>query len=74
MLSTVKKTLSSPRGAALLRKGKKGNDPVDELYGALRLPKPVDVLLDEMRGPRRETRSKAAVYSPEALTGRTPQR
>lgn len=40
------------KGAVLLRKGRKGQHPVDEVYGILKLEKPVDVLLDEMRGPR----------------------
>jgi antitoxin PrlF len=36
----------------LVRKGVRGNHPVDQVFGRLRLAKPVDVLLDEMRGPR----------------------
>jgi len=40
------------RGGVLLRKGGRGAHPVDELFGRLTLPKSVDVLLDEMRGPR----------------------
>jgi len=39
-------------GSALLRKGTPGLHPVDQLFGRLKLPKPVDALLDEMRGPR----------------------
>lgn len=37
---------------ALLRKGGRGVHPVDAVYGKLRLRRPVDELLDEMRGPR----------------------
>lgn len=36
----------------LLTKGTPGEHPVDKLFGTLRLPAPVDALLDEMRGPR----------------------
>jgi AbrB family looped-hinge helix DNA binding protein len=36
----------------LLRKGVKGAHPVDRVYGIFRLGRPVDELLDEMRGPR----------------------
>ncbi len=39
-------------GEAILRKGGGLNHPVDRVYGRLRLAKPVDVLLDAMRGPR----------------------
>ncbi len=39
-------------GGAFLRKGGAGMHPVDRLFGSLKLPGPVDVLLDEMRGPR----------------------
>ena len=38
--------------AVVLRKGTAGPHPVDRLYGCLRLEKPVDLILDEMRGPR----------------------
>jgi AbrB family looped-hinge helix DNA binding protein len=37
---------------AVLRKGPAKSHPVDAVYGTLRLPAPVDELLDEMRGPR----------------------
>ncbi len=40
-----------PEGA-LLRKGTVGEHPVDKVYGLLKLHASVDVLLDEMRGPR----------------------
>jgi AbrB family looped-hinge helix DNA binding protein len=39
-------------GEAVLRKGGGASDPVDRVYGRLRLGKPVDVLVDAMRGPR----------------------
>jgi antitoxin PrlF len=39
-------------GAVVMRKGSSGEHPVDRLYGTLRLPRPVDAILDEMRGPR----------------------
>jgi AbrB family looped-hinge helix DNA binding protein len=35
----------------LVRKGVRGDHPVDRIFGRLRLPKPVDVLVDEMRRP-----------------------
>ena len=48
-------------GEALLRKGGE-EDPVDRVYGMLHLDRPVDALLDEMRGPapkpRRRTRRR----------------
>jgi len=39
-------------GEAVMRKGGTGAHPVDAVYGKLRLPGPVDELVDEMRGPR----------------------
>jgi AbrB family looped-hinge helix DNA binding protein len=39
-------------GGALLRKGGAGEHPVDRVFGRLHLDRPVDVLLDAMRGPR----------------------
>jgi AbrB family looped-hinge helix DNA binding protein len=39
-------------GAVLLRKGTPNDHPVDRLFGHLKLGKPVDEILDEMRGPR----------------------
>jgi AbrB family looped-hinge helix DNA binding protein len=39
-------------GEAVMRKGRRGADPVDRVYGKLRLDRPVDALLDELRGPR----------------------
>lgn len=39
-------------GGAFLRKGSSGEHPVDRLFGRLRLDRPVDALLDEMRGSR----------------------
>jgi AbrB family looped-hinge helix DNA binding protein len=42
-----------PRGdGVFVRKGTSGEHPVDRVFGRLRLEKPVDALLDEMRGPR----------------------
>ena len=38
-------------GEAVLRKGGGATHPVDRLYGRLKLGKPVDALLDAMRGP-----------------------
>ncbi len=37
---------------ALMRKGSAGGHPVDRLFGLLKLRKPTDALMDEMRGPR----------------------
>ena len=46
-------------GGAVLRKGTTGEHPVDKLYGLLKLHASVDVLLDDMRGPRpRATRKR----------------
>ena len=39
-------------GGVVVRKGALGPHPVDQVFGRLRLAKPVDDLLDEMRGPR----------------------
>jgi len=38
--------------AVLMRKGAPEDHPVDRLFGRLTLEKPVDEILDEMRGPR----------------------
>ena len=38
----------------LLRKGAASNHPVDQVWATLHLGRPVDEVLDEMRGPRRE--------------------
>ncbi len=43
-------------GGALMRKGSAGAHPVDQVFGRLKLGKPVDALIDEMRGPRPATR------------------
>ena len=40
------------KDGALMRKGTLGEHPVDRVFGMLRLRKPTDALLDEMRGPR----------------------
>ncbi len=47
-------------GAAVLRKGDVNDHPVDRLFGRLDLGKPVDDILDEMRGPRPIRRKKKA--------------
>jgi AbrB family looped-hinge helix DNA binding protein len=39
-------------GAILMRKGAQTSHPVDRVFGILDLGKPVDEILDEMRGPR----------------------
>ncbi|MEA2343091.1 MAG: hypothetical protein QOF63_1260 [Thermoanaerobaculia bacterium] len=39
-------------GDVFMRKGAPPNHPVDRLFGHLQLGKPVDELLDQMRGPR----------------------
>jgi antitoxin PrlF len=41
---------------ALMRKGGRGRHPVDRVFGKLKLGRSVDVLLDEMRGPRPKRR------------------
>lgn len=38
-------------GEAVMRKRRGGVHPVDAIYGRLKLPKAVDTLIDEMRGP-----------------------
>jgi antitoxin PrlF len=48
-------------GAVLLRKGTPNDHPVDRLFGHLKLAKPVDEILDEMRGPRPADRKKKRV-------------
>jgi AbrB family looped-hinge helix DNA binding protein len=45
-------------GAIFMRKGAGVHHPVDELFGLLHIGRPVDDLLDEMRGPRSEPRKK----------------
>lgn len=35
----------------VLRKGGEGRDPIDRVYGILELRRPVDRLLEELRGP-----------------------
>jgi AbrB family looped-hinge helix DNA binding protein len=39
-------------GEAVLRKDRQSQEPVDRVYGSLKLPKGVDPLVDDMRGPR----------------------
>jgi len=45
-------------GVVLLRKGNHEGHPVDRLFGSLSLGKPVDEILDQMRGPRPVHRKK----------------
>lgn len=45
-------------GAIFMRKGTRDQHPVDELFGILHPGRPVDDLLDEMRGPRPGLRKK----------------
>lgn len=47
-------------GGVLLRKGSSGAHPVDRVFGRLKLARPVDALLDEMRGPRPAASGKAS--------------
>ena len=39
-------------GVVVMRKGTQAGHPVDRLFGRLHLGKPVDDILDQMRGPR----------------------
>ncbi len=57
-------------GEVVFRKGVRGAHPVDQVFGRLRLPKPVDALLDEMRGPR--PRRSAALARPRGARRRKP--
>jgi len=45
-------------GGVLLKKGATGPHPVDQVFGVLKLAKPVDALLDEMRGRRPNERRR----------------
>jgi len=45
-------TFEVREGGALMKKGFRGEHPVDAVYGSLKLDRPVDAILDEMRGPR----------------------
>jgi antitoxin PrlF len=50
-------------GGVLLRKGGGALHPVDRVFGRLKLNRPVDTLLDEMRGPgpaRKAARRRAS--------------
>ena len=38
-------------GEAVMRKGHEGTHPVDVVYGKLKLPRAIDALIEEMRGP-----------------------
>ncbi|MCC6764593.1 MAG: AbrB/MazE/SpoVT family DNA-binding domain-containing protein [Deltaproteobacteria bacterium] len=39
-------------GEVVLRKDRQTREPVDRVFGTLTLPKSVDALVDELRGPR----------------------
>jgi AbrB family looped-hinge helix DNA binding protein len=39
-------------GGVVIRKGQPGAHPVDQIFGTLTLGRPVDEVMDEMRGPR----------------------
>ena len=41
---------------AVLRKGRSGDHPIDRGWGRLELGKPVDRLVDDLRGPRPRSR------------------
>ena len=47
-------------GGVLVRKGVRGLHPVDAVFGTLRVDRPVDELIDEMRGPRPAPRRRRA--------------
>ena len=49
-------TFEIAKGGAFLRKGGKDIHPVDQIKGILRLNRPVDQLIDEMRGRRPKKR------------------
>jgi len=51
-------------GTVLMRKGTAEDHPVDELFGSLTLGKPVDQIVDQMRGPRPSQRRKKAAARP----------
>ena len=50
----------------LIRKGVSGSHPVDRVWATLHLDRPVDEVLDEMRGPRPQG---AIARLPECETG-----
>ncbi len=54
------------QGAIILRRGKPAIHPVDALFGKLDLGKPVDEILDDMRGPRPVSRVNGRVRRPTA--------
>jgi AbrB family looped-hinge helix DNA binding protein len=39
-------------GGVLLKKGSRDGHPLDRAFGVLQLNRPVDAIIDEMRGPR----------------------
>lgn len=48
-------------GEAVLRKGGGGSDPIDRVYGRLKLDAPVDTLIHAMRGPSPKGQPRARV-------------
>jgi hypothetical protein len=52
------------RGDVSVRKRTRQRHPVDQVFGILNLGKPVDALLDEMRGPRRKSKISSRARSP----------
>ena len=52
-------TFELVEGGVLLRKGRPDDHPVDRVFGRVRLGKPVDRFLDELRGPRPARRAPA---------------
>jgi AbrB family looped-hinge helix DNA binding protein len=45
-------------GGVLVRKGVRGMHPVDAVFGTLKVDRPVDDLIDEMRGARPTARRR----------------
>ena len=52
LLPGTEVTFEITNSGALIRKGRKGDHPVDRIAGILRSARSVDELMDEMRGPR----------------------
>ena len=51
-------TFEVTKNGALLRKGRAGTHPVDQVYGSLNLTRRTDELLNELRGPAPRKRAK----------------
>ena len=51
-------------GEAVMRKGRQGADPVDAVYGKIKLPRPVDAVIEEMRGPGSDASSPCEARPP----------